>query len=65
MYYIVWNTARRGYHLEKPKEDHLVCSPRSATQFATWVQATARAGALMTHSGDRHTVHVHDWEGTP
>lgn len=63
MYYTVWNTERRGHHLETPKSDRLVLDPRQATQFATWVQATARAGALMTATDERHTVQVHDWGG--
>lgn len=64
MFYTVWNTVRRGHHCETPKEDRLVISPRRATQFATWCQATARAGALMTETGERHIVKVHDWGGT-
>lgn len=63
MYYTVWDTARRGYHKQTDQEDRVVSSPRSATQFATWCQATGRAGELMTHTGDRHTVEVHDWIG--
>lgn len=63
MYYTVRNTVRRGYHKRNDEGDFLRVAPRSATQFATWVQATARAGALMTDTGDLHIVHVHDWGG--
>ena len=61
MYYTVWNTVSRGYHREDPDVDTITVSERRATQFATWCQAMARAGALMTITGERHIVQVHDW----
>lgn len=65
MYYTVWNTVRCGHHKQNSEGDFLRVDPRRATQFATWVQATARAGELMTHTGDLHQVRVHDWGGRP
>lgn len=63
MYYTVWNTVRRGHHRQNSEGDFLRVDPRKATQFPTWCKAMARAGELMTHTGERHTIEVHDWTG--
>ncbi len=65
MYYTVWNTVRRGHHKRNMEGDFYRVDPRKATQFAAWCQAMARAGELMTDTGDLHQVRVHDWGGAP
>lgn len=64
MYYTVRNTTRRGYHKENDEGDFLRVDARKATQFATWIKATARALELnLTYPEEHYTVEVHDWPG--
>ena len=63
MYYTVRHKTRVGHHKETDQQDRVVLDPRQATQFPTWLTATARALELMKTSGELLCVEVHDWTG--
>jgi len=64
MYYTVWCEELKGHHQERDQGDYTVVDPRKATQFRTWLQATARAGELMTAYGGLWYAKPHQWAGS-